>query len=155
MTAMLDRIWPGLDDKLLLFRFILHHFDKCYTSYFVFLMWRDIKLAESPGAYVRICDWQRANTREGGVSRQLDNTGEDFALHLVKGIHYPPDVIHAKFHLEFGGYTGETSAGMGNTCNIASQQLPAHSSANAKKNNNLSRTRRTQDILDGESQKRS
>jgi hypothetical protein len=58
VTAMLDRIWPGLDDKLLLFLFILHHFDKCYYSYFAFLMWRDINLAESPGAYVRVCDWQ-------------------------------------------------------------------------------------------------
>jgi hypothetical protein len=38
---------------------------------------------------------------------------------------------------------------------IASQQLAAHSSVNAKKNNNSSRTRMTQDILDGESQKQS
>jgi hypothetical protein len=115
VTAMLDRIWPGLDDKLLLFRFILRHFNKCYNSYFAFLMWRDIKLAESPGAYVRVRDWQRANTRESGISWQLDNTGDNLALHLVQGTHYPPDVIHAKFCPEFGRYTGETSAGVGNT----------------------------------------
>ncbi len=34
---------------------------------------------------------------------------------------------------------------------IASQQLPAHSSADAKKNNNSRRARTTQDIFDGES----
>jgi hypothetical protein len=63
VTAMLDGIWPGLEDELLLYRFILRHFDECYNSYFAFLMLRDIKLTESPGAYIRICDWQRANTR--------------------------------------------------------------------------------------------
>ncbi len=31
----------------------------------------------------------------------------------MRGTHYPPDVIHPKFHLEFGRYTGETSASMG------------------------------------------
>jgi hypothetical protein len=112
-----------------------------------------MKLCAYGDQHVRICGWQRANTREGGISWQLDNTGDDFALHLVKGTHYPPDVIHAKFHPEFGRYTGEKSAGMGNTWNIAFQQLPTHSSANAKKNNNSSRARTTQDILDGESQK--
>jgi hypothetical protein len=87
MTAMLDRIWPGVDDEVLLFRFISCHFDECYNSYFAFLMWRDINLAESPGAYVCICDWQRANTRKSGVSEQLDNIGVDFALHLMRGTH--------------------------------------------------------------------
>ncbi len=152
MTAMLDGIWPGLDNELLLFCFISHHFDKCYNSYFALLMWKDIKLAESPGAYVRVYDW-RANTREGGFSWQLDKTGDNFALHLVKGTHYTQDVIHIKFRPDFGGYTGETSTSMGNTWNNASQQLPTHSPANAKKNNDLSRTRTTQETLDEESQK--
>jgi hypothetical protein len=113
MTAMLDGIWTGLDDKILLFCFISCHFDECYNSYFAFLMWRDIKLAESPGAYICVGDWQRANTTKSGVSQQLDNIGDNFALYLVRGTHYPPDVIHSKFCPEFGGYTGETSANVG------------------------------------------
>ncbi len=113
MTAMLDGIWPGLEDKLLLFCFILRHLDKCYNSCIAFLMWRDIKLAESPSAYIRVRDWQRANTRKSGVSWQLDNIGDGFALHLVRGTHYPPHVIHTKFHLKFGRYTRETNAAMG------------------------------------------
>jgi hypothetical protein len=64
-------------------------------------------------------------------------------------------VIHAKFCLEFARYTGEMSNGMGNTWNIASQQLPTHSSANAEMNNDSSRTRMTQVFLDRESQKQS
>jgi hypothetical protein len=79
VSGMLDGIWPGLDDELLLFCFTLCHFDKCYNSYFAFLMWRDIKLAESPSAYTCVRDWQRANTRKNGVSWQLDNIRDDFA----------------------------------------------------------------------------
>ncbi len=89
MTAMLDEIWPGLDNKLLLFCFISRHFNRCYNSYFAFLMWRDIKLAEYPGAYVRVRNWQRANTREKGVFQQLDNIRDNFALHLAQGTHTP------------------------------------------------------------------
>jgi hypothetical protein len=83
VTAMLDGIWPGLDNQLLLFRFISRHFDECYNSYFSFLMWRYIKLAESPGAYLHVRDWQRANTMESGASRQLDNIGDNFVLQLM------------------------------------------------------------------------
>jgi hypothetical protein len=52
VTAMLDGIWQGLDNKLLLFRFISCHFNKVYTSYFAFLRWRDIQLVEFPTALV-------------------------------------------------------------------------------------------------------
>ncbi len=123
LTAMLDGIWPGLDDKLLLFCLISCHFNRCYNSYFAFLVWRDIKLAESPGAYVCVRDWQRANTRESGVSRQLDNIGDNFALHFVQGTHYPPNSIHAKLCPEFGGYTSETSASMGKVSKTEEEEV--------------------------------
>jgi hypothetical protein len=68
-------------------RFISHHFDEVYTSYFAFLRWRDIYLAEFPTAVVRICDWLRANVSESGNSRQSTNIEDvvaDAALHLVQ-----------------------------------------------------------------------
>ncbi len=36
-AAMLDGIWPGIDNELFLCWFISCHFNKVYTSYFVFL----------------------------------------------------------------------------------------------------------------------
>ncbi len=98
MTAILDGIWPGLDNKLLLFCFISHHFEEVYTPYFAFLRWRDVQLAEFPTAVVCIRDWQRANARESGDSWRSANIGDevaDAALHLLQGTYYPPSVIHS------------------------------------------------------------
>jgi hypothetical protein len=86
VTVMLDGIWPGIDNKLLLFCFISCHFDEVYTSYFAFLRWRHIQLAEFPTAVVCVRDWQRANARESGDSQRSANIGDevvDATLHLV------------------------------------------------------------------------
>jgi hypothetical protein len=109
-AAMLDGIWPGIDNELLLCWFISCHFDKVYTLYFAFLRWRDIYLAEFPTP--------GANTSESGISWRFANIEDvvaDAALHLVQGTYYPPSVIHAQYVLEFGGYTGEMNTSAGNT----------------------------------------
>jgi hypothetical protein len=72
-AAMLDGIWPGIDNKLLLCWFISCHFDEVYTSYFAFLRWRDIYLEEFPTAVVRIRDWPGANASESGDSQRFAN----------------------------------------------------------------------------------
>jgi hypothetical protein len=116
-AAMLDRIWPGTDNKLLLCWFISHHSDKVYTLYFALLRWRDVYLAEFPTAVVRVCDWPRANASESGNSwwpANIKDLVADAALHLVQGTYYPLFVIHAQYVLEFGGYTGEMSTSTGN-----------------------------------------
>ncbi len=116
-AAMLDGIRPGIDNKLLLCWFISCHFDEAYTSYFAFLRWRDIYLAEFPTAVVRVRDWQRANASESGHPWQSNNIKDvvaDTTLQLVQGTYYPPSVIHAQYVPEFGGYTGKMSASAGN-----------------------------------------
>jgi hypothetical protein len=85
-AAMLDGIWPGIDNKLLLCWFISCHFDKVYTLYFAFLRWRDIYLAEFPTAVVHVCDWPGANASESGNSwwfANIEDVLADTALHLV------------------------------------------------------------------------
>ena len=117
-AAMLDGIWPGIDNELLLCWFISCHFDKVYTLYSAFLRLRDIYLAEFPTAVVRVHDWPRADASESGDSWRSANIGDvvaDAALHLVQGTYYPPSVIHAQYVPDFGGYTGEMSASVGNT----------------------------------------
>jgi hypothetical protein len=117
---MLDGIWPGIDNKLLLCWFISCHFDKVYTLYFAFLRWRDIYLAEFPTAVVRVCDWLRANASESENSWRSANIKDvvaDAALHLVQGTYYPQSVIHSQYVPEFSGYTGKMNASAGNTCN--------------------------------------
>jgi hypothetical protein len=134
MAAMLDGIWPELDDKLLLFCFISCHFDKVYTLYFAFLRWRDIQLAEFPTAVVCVQDWQRANARGSGNSQRRANIRDevaDAALHLVQGIYYPPSIIQAQYVPEFGGYTDKMSTGIGNACTCA---LPSELGNRANKN---------------------
>jgi hypothetical protein len=109
-AAMLDGIWPGIDNKLLLCWFISRHFDKVYTLYCAFLRWRDIYLAEFPAP--------GANASESGISWRFANIEDmvaDTPLHLVQGTYYPPSIIHAQYVLEFGGYTGEMNASAGNT----------------------------------------
>jgi hypothetical protein len=117
-AAIIDGIWPGIDNELLLCWVISCHFDEVYTSYFAFLRWREIYLAEFPTAVVRVCDWPRANASESGNSWRFANIGDvvaDAALHLVQGTYYPPFVIHAQYVPEFGGYTSEMSTSAGNT----------------------------------------
>ncbi len=115
---MLDRIWQGINNKLLLCWFISCHFDKVYTLYSAFLRLRDIYLAEFPTAVVRVHDWPRADASESGNSWQSPNIGDvvvDAALHLVQGIYDPPSNIHAQYVPEFGSYTGDMSTSVGNT----------------------------------------
>jgi hypothetical protein len=115
---MLDGIWPGTDNKLLLCWFISCHFGEAYASYFAFLRWRDIHLAEFPTPVVRVHYWPRANARESGDSWQSANNRDkmvDAALHLVQGTYYSPSIIHAQYLPEFGDYTGKMGASIGNT----------------------------------------
>ncbi len=101
-AAMLDGIWSGIDNKLLLCWFISCHFDEAYTSYFAFLRWRDIYLAEFPTAVVCVRDWQRANASESGNPRRSVNIKDvvaDATLQLVQGVYYPPSIIHAQYIL--------------------------------------------------------
>ncbi len=118
-AAMLDGIWPGIDNELLLCWFISRHFNEVYTWYFAFLRWRDIYLAEFPTAVVHVRDWQRANASESGNpwwSVNIKDVVADATLQLVQGTYYPPSIIHAQYVPEFGGYTGKMSTSAGNTC---------------------------------------
>ncbi len=126
VTAMLDGVWPGLDNMLLLLRFISCHFDKVYILYFALLRWRDIQFVEFPTAVVHVRDWQRANARESGDSWWSANIGDkvaNAALHLVQGTYYPSSIIHAQYIPESGNCTGKMSTGVGNTrtCALSSE----------------------------------
>ncbi len=62
----------------------------------------------------------------------------DAALHLVQGTYYPPSIIHAQYVLEFGGYTGKMSAGIGNmhTCALPSE-LGNRANKNTRSGNSM------------------
>jgi hypothetical protein len=98
---MLNGIWPGIDNKLLMCWFISCQFDEVYTSYIAFLIWRDIYLAEFLTAVVSVHDWQRANASESGDPQRSVNIEDmvaDAALQLVQGTYYPhPSFTHSMF----------------------------------------------------------
>jgi hypothetical protein len=68
---MLDGIWLGDEDQMLLSHFISCHFDECYESYCAFPRWREPRMSKILGTVVQVRDRQMAQEREQRIALQM------------------------------------------------------------------------------------
>ncbi len=64
-AAILDRIWPGSHDVVLVIRFVLCHFAGDWTTYLPFAHWADSQSLDYPNSYICLDKWHSLKSDAG------------------------------------------------------------------------------------------